>query len=98
LILAQADNAGERPIAATYREDSIVFTTRGAVERIQAADVPDWVERHPAGILILRAEDRGAAEVLPMRTLGTARWFEGLRVREAQVLEVDWPTREEVGR
>jgi 4-amino-4-deoxy-L-arabinose transferase-like glycosyltransferase len=98
LILAQADNAGERPIASTYREDSIVFTTRGAVERIQAADVPDWVERHPAGILILRAEDRGAAEVLPMRTLGTARWFEGLRVREAEVLEVDWPTREEIGR
>ncbi|MDX2016534.1 MAG: glycosyltransferase family 39 protein [Planctomycetota bacterium] len=98
MILAQAENAQGRPIASTYREDSIVFTTRGAVDRLEPEAVVDWVEQHPAGLLVLRAEDRAQAERLPMRVLGSARWFEGLKVREADVLEVAWPTSERPGR
>ncbi len=46
-----------RPLAAAgYHEDSLVFLTRGRVERLSWADLRGWVRQHPHGLLIVTEE------------------------------------------
>lgn len=48
------DPAGERAMAAVgYHEDSLVFLTRGRVERIDEADAEGWFSANPGGLMIL---------------------------------------------
>ena len=48
------DPASPRPIAAvSYHEDSLVFATRGRLERINTDDARSWLARHPRGLLIV---------------------------------------------
>lgn len=42
-----------RPIASTYHEDSMVFATRGRVERLGAGQIAGWAEGHPGGVAVL---------------------------------------------
>ncbi|MEN0020956.1 MAG: glycosyltransferase family 39 protein [Planctomycetota bacterium] len=43
----------DRPIAAVnYHEDSLIFATRGRLERIDAADMNDWADAHQSGVII----------------------------------------------
>lgn len=42
-----------RPIAAIdYHEDSLMFLTRGRLERINAHELDAWIDAHPDGLLI----------------------------------------------
>lgn len=46
-----ADHPG--PVAAVgYHEDSLVFLTRGRLDRIRREDAPAWLAAHPDGVLI----------------------------------------------
>lgn len=51
------DPGGTRPIASTgYAEDSLVFETRGRLERLSTGDVGAWVAAHPDGLLVIPRE------------------------------------------
>jgi 4-amino-4-deoxy-L-arabinose transferase-like glycosyltransferase len=52
--LAQIDPQGERPLASTYREDSMVFSTRGRVQRIGDDQGGAWLAANPRGLLVTR--------------------------------------------
>ena len=47
-----------RPLASAHRQDSIVFETRGRVERLDEPEVAAWLEQHPSGLAIV--SDRAA--------------------------------------
>lgn len=52
--LTEVDPGQKRPIAAVqYHEDSLVFMTRGRIERINADAVTDWISRHPDGLVVV---------------------------------------------
>ena len=59
-VRALDPNAGTRsarPLASVgYHEDSLVFLTRGRVERIDIEDANDWLRSRPGGLLILPTE------------------------------------------
>jgi 4-amino-4-deoxy-L-arabinose transferase-like glycosyltransferase len=60
-LLRSIDPGGQRPLAAVeFHEDSLVFLVNGRVQRIQAAELAQWLERHPRGIAIVPAT--GSAE------------------------------------
>lgn len=50
----------DRPIARTgYHEDSLVFLSRGAAERVSRKRLPEWIAEHPDGqVVIGSAVDR----------------------------------------
>jgi hypothetical protein len=49
-----ADPRGERPLAAEqYHEDSLIFLSRGRLERLRDKGGNDWLARHPDGILVV---------------------------------------------
>lgn len=51
-LAAQLTRGEETPIATVgYHEDSLVFLTRGRVERIGRAAAADWLAEHPTGRL-----------------------------------------------
>ena len=51
-----------RPLASTYHEDSLIFSTRGHVERIDPEHIDSWFAAHPDGILIARPKHVSAGE------------------------------------
>ena len=54
--LIETVDDGHKPIAAVgYHEDSLVFLTRGRLERID--DAAAWLREHNEGILVARPED-----------------------------------------
>lgn len=56
-VLEGADPGGERALAAVgYHEDSLVFMTRGRVERIDEGELDGWIERNPGGLVVLPVE------------------------------------------
>lgn len=50
-----ADPRSSRPLASVYHEDSLIFWTRGRVERINADQIEDWLAAHPDGVAIVPA-------------------------------------------
>jgi len=50
----------ERPLATAYREDSMVFASRGRIERIGDDAVLAWVDANPSGIIIAPVAMRDA--------------------------------------
>ena len=52
--VAQVPGAARLPIASTYHEDSIVFWTRGRVERLSAGEISGFIARYPRCIVISR--------------------------------------------
>ncbi len=61
VALKRIDPAGTRPIGSTYHEDSLIFETRGRVERIQSSDLAEWVDHHHDGIIVARLGSDGSA-------------------------------------
>ncbi len=54
LELRRIDPGGTRPLAAIhYHEDSLVYLTGGRVQRLRWREVPEWIERHTDGLLIM---------------------------------------------
>jgi 4-amino-4-deoxy-L-arabinose transferase-like glycosyltransferase len=75
------DPRQERPLASVYGEDSVVFQSRGRVEKIAAADQAKWLELNPAGILIgtkeADAPHRDAWLIGNYAVLAPRRWSDG---------------------
>ena len=75
------DPLGERPLASVYHEDSVVFQSRGRVQKIRAADQANWLTLNPAGVLIgtknADAVRRDAVEVGGYAVLAPVRWSDG---------------------
>ena len=56
--LKECDPASSRNLATCeYQEDSLIFLSRGRIERVPLAHLEAWAERHPGGCVIMRAED-----------------------------------------
>lgn len=48
------DPVGTRPLAAVgYGEDSLVFMTRGTVDRLTAEQLPEWFDANPRGLAMI---------------------------------------------
>lgn len=55
--VARIDPDGKRPLSAVvYHEDSLIFNTRGRVERINVGDVGQWLKDHADGVIVLPKE------------------------------------------
>ena len=67
------------PLASTYREDSMVFSTRGLVQRIAPADARTWLIANPTGVLITAdasdAAARPGASVTPVPGASRPLWI-----------------------
>lgn len=72
--LDRIDPGAARPIAAVgYHEDSLIFMTRGRLDRLDAASIPTWFAQHPRGILV---RERGqAATGTSLKEVGSASGF-----------------------
>ena len=70
----EAAGAGDRPLAAIgYHEDSLIFATRGRVERIGEGELVAWFEAHPDGVVVIPAamiESR--PELMQLSTMGSS--------------------------
>lgn len=54
-----------RPLACSgYQEDSLVFATRGRIERVPEDSIAVWAAAHPEGLVIAPIESSPAAELL----------------------------------
>ncbi|MCA9271617.1 MAG: glycosyltransferase family 39 protein [Phycisphaerales bacterium] len=56
-IIERLDVLGldDRPLAATgYTEDSLVFLTRGKINKLGQDEAMTWLREHPSGVLLLR--------------------------------------------
>ncbi len=52
-VLRRIDPEGRRPLAAVgYQEDSLVFLTRGRVQRLRPEELAAWWTAHPEGLLV----------------------------------------------
>jgi len=70
--LQRIDPGAGRPIASVgYREDSLVFLTRGRLDRLNSPDVPAWLAAHPDGLLV-REKEQTLQAGPAMRELGAA--------------------------
>lgn len=59
------DPTHARPLACSgYQEDSLVFATRGRIERVPEDSIDDWAAAHPDGMVIAPIESSRAAEAL----------------------------------
>lgn len=87
-VVRSIDPQGLRPLASVYHEDSVVFQSRGRVQKIRAADQADWLGRNPAGVLIgtrdADAVRRDAVEVGGYAVLAPVR-MDGGRYAEPPV-------------
>ncbi len=55
--IATVDAARSRPLAAVgYQEDSLVFQTRGRVQRLTEPALAVWLAENPTGLVVLPAE------------------------------------------
>ncbi|MDP1662993.1 MAG: hypothetical protein Q8L55_13840, partial [Phycisphaerales bacterium] len=75
------DPRGERPLASVYHEDSVVFQSRGRVQKIRASEQAAWLAANPAGVLIgtpsADALHRDAWLVGGFAVLAPVRWSDG---------------------
>ena len=57
-VIERTDPVGKRPLAAAgYQEDSLIFATRGRVERVAPGQLDAWIEQHPGWIAIVDIAD-----------------------------------------
>jgi 4-amino-4-deoxy-L-arabinose transferase-like glycosyltransferase len=56
-LVERVDPTQSRPLALLgYREDSMIFLTRGRAQRIEDHEVESWFEAHPEGLILARRE------------------------------------------
>lgn len=71
------DPESSRPLACSgYQEDSLVFATRGRVQRVPEESIAEWAAAHPEGLVIAPIELSRAAE-----SLRGAGWHEDFHTR-----------------
>lgn len=71
------DPTRARPLACSgYQEDSLVFATRGRIERVPEESIDDWVAAHPDGLVIAPVESSRAAD-----SLRAAGWHDDFNTR-----------------
>lgn len=71
------DSARARPLACSgYQEDSLVFATRGRIERVPEESIAEWAAAHPDGMVIAPVDSSRAAE-----SLRTAGWRDDFDTR-----------------
>lgn len=67
------DPSGARPFASVgYHEDSLVFLSRGRLEKIDEEHAIEWMARNPDGVLVLPG---AVAQSLGLRGAGNATGF-----------------------
>lgn len=72
-MIQRFDPASERPLATVrYHEDSLVFLTRGRIERMSAGAAEAWVAEHPDGLVVWQYRMN---EPWLMRGLREIGWF-----------------------
>ncbi|CAN5843025.1 hypothetical protein BH11PLA1_BH11PLA1_23910 [soil metagenome] len=59
------------PFASVYHEDSMVFWSRGRVERIHTLKMSDWLADHRDGVAVIDAEQLPEAEFLGFRSIAS---------------------------
>lgn len=71
-----------RPLACTgYAEDSLIYLTRGRIERISHHDAIAWLDEHPDGLLVIRPQDRPPDDGLtPLAEIAGYHFANGRRV------------------
>lgn len=73
-VIQRFDPKGERPLATVrYHEDSLVFLTRGRVEKIGAREAEIWLVEHPDGLVVWQS--RMTDEGWLMREVRQIGWF-----------------------
>ncbi|MCC6971868.1 MAG: glycosyltransferase family 39 protein [Phycisphaerales bacterium] len=71
------DPGRSRPLACSgYQEDSLVFATRGRIERVPEESIAEWAATQPEGIIVAPIESSRAAELLRI-----AGWHDDFRTR-----------------
>lgn len=59
------DPARSRPLACSgYQEDSLVFATRGRIQRVPEESIAEWAAAHPEGLVIAPTDSSRAAVLL----------------------------------
>ncbi len=91
-VLNQGSNVFRACAAVGYQEDSLVFLTRGRIERIDAKDAAAWVRANPDGMLVVRKGDEvgevawpGSAEFSGFNYARSRREVVLIRSRDASV-------------
>ncbi len=82
--LERIDPEGRRPLASVYGEDSMVFGTRGRVERMGIDSIPGWLAGRPAGLAIIPMT--AGAEAGPWRVVASERGGELGRAESAWLI------------
>ncbi|MEM1071965.1 MAG: glycosyltransferase family 39 protein [Planctomycetota bacterium] len=80
---------GTRPLGcAGYHEDSLIFLTRGRIQRLPHLEASGWLRDHPEGLLLFRVGDRPEDED-PFRVVGalTGYHFANGRMTTVEFLE-----------
>ncbi|MBL8991131.1 MAG: glycosyltransferase family 39 protein, partial [Phycisphaerae bacterium] len=73
-IVETVPGLARRPVASTYHEDSMVFSTRGRVVRLAPERMAEYLAAHPDAVIIREgrhSDDDGRVEGLPL--IGTTR-------------------------
>lgn len=84
-LRASLDPSGTRPFAATgYDEDSLVFESRGRVQRVTIEDLPAWLERHPDGLVCIT--EPLLSQVPSLRALAATRGFNYAKGQRVEVV------------
>lgn len=85
--LQVVDPSGTRALAMIdFHEDSMVFHTRGRIERRGLEDIAEWWTRHPEGLVLL---PRGLAPSVGGRVLGEASGFNYSRGKHVDLVWVE---------
>jgi len=71
------DPGHSRPLACSgYQEDSLVFATRGRIQRVPEDSIAVWAAAHPEGLVIAPIDSSPAAE-----SLRGAGWHDDFHTR-----------------
>ena len=83
-------NWSSRPLVMVgYQEDSLIFETRGLVQRLDAADLPTWAAQNPTGLIII---DEPSAKSFPdLIFRGGARGFNYSKGKLTQIVIAQFP-------
>lgn len=84
--MLEIDAGRDLPLATVgFREDSLVFNTRGRIKRMREDDLKAWLPRNPGGLLLADAEhfERHSAQLRELRRL---RGFNYSKFRRVELI------------
>jgi 4-amino-4-deoxy-L-arabinose transferase-like glycosyltransferase len=91
--VVQAKDWETRPIASEHAEDSMVFFTRGRVERLPPGGGAAWLDAHQNGIVVMRFDPTRDWPTRGHHAVATVPWVGemGLVRREWWIVEAEGP-------